>query len=109
MLKNEHLSIIEIWLRALVTQTLRLLPDSAALAERATAIELHFPGQFADLVQLLRAASVWLGSGRDAAALVRMDPDVAKTLTAMFPPEEVRKGKGKRKRGKRVELARHGA
>jgi hypothetical protein len=68
------------------------------------AIDLRFPARFAGETSRLTAAASYHRSGRDRASLVRLDPDFAKTLETIFPPQKVdeamRKPSGRAERRK---------
>ena len=61
------------------------------------AIGLHFPVGFGAEIGQLRAAAAYHGSGRNAAVLARVDPDLAQVLKTMYPPAKAAKPKRKRR------------
>jgi tetratricopeptide (TPR) repeat protein len=92
---------LDAWLRELLGQALRRINDPDKLEAVATAVELHFPGRYGDEVSRLRGAALYLASGRDPAALARLDPDLATTLKLIHPPLEKAPAKEKAKPSKR--------
>jgi tetratricopeptide (TPR) repeat protein len=88
---SERLVCLQSWLEAFTTQVIRRSDAPDWLENLARAIELHFPGRFAHEMSRLTAAAGYHRSGRDRAALARLDPDFAKTLETIFPPPEVDK------------------
>lgn len=79
---------LDTWLEAFAEDTISLLSDHSRLVSLADAIDLHFPGRFETLTGRLRDAARYHESGRDRAALARLDPDFAQALATMFPPVE---------------------
>ncbi|AVT79271.1 hypothetical protein [Rhodopseudomonas palustris] len=61
--------------------------DHASLSEVAGIFAAHPPVP-PRVTALLTAAAAYHAAGRDPAALARLDPDLATTLKAVFPPKE---------------------
>ncbi|HEY8125920.1 MAG TPA: tetratricopeptide repeat protein [Methylocystis sp.] len=92
---------LDAWLRSFLGEALHYINDPDKLEAVATAVELHFPGRYGDEVSRLRGAAQYLTSGRDPAALARLDPDLATTLKLIHPPLEKAPAKEKAKPSKR--------
>jgi len=91
-------------LQALAETAMGRIQDADNLEAWATAIELRFPGRFGGEISRLRDAARYHGSGRDPAALARLDPDVSRTLRTLFPPRDdappVKRRKSSGRRGR---------
>jgi tetratricopeptide (TPR) repeat protein len=92
---------LDAWLRELLGHALRRIDDPDKLEAVATAVELHFPGRYGDELSRLLGAAQYLATGRDPAALARLDPDLATTLKLIHPPLEKAPAKEKAKPSKR--------
>lgn len=98
-------TLLRSWLQAFAKGALQRIRDPDRLDAWASAIELHFPERFGEEITPLRHAAGYHRSGHDRGALARLDPDLARTLMIMFPPQErnwaedkrPRKASGKRK------------
>ena len=87
----------DIWVREFVRGILRAVADAAQMSRIGAAIGLHFPVGFGAEIGQLRAAAAYHGSGRNAAVLARVDPDLAQVLKTMYPPAKAAKPKRKRR------------
>jgi len=85
---GERGTCLQQWLQELAGDSTLRIEDPDTLEAWATAIELHFPGRYAAETSWLRDAASYHRSGRDPAALARLDPDFAQALRAMFPPPD---------------------
>lgn len=85
-IEGQRRDCLGLWMREFVSGAIRGIDDPDRLESWAAAIALHFPGAFREESDQLRAAAWYHRSGRDRVILARLDPDLGRALSIVFPP-----------------------
>jgi tetratricopeptide (TPR) repeat protein len=88
---------LQFWMEGFTKEAIRRVQQSDTLDAWAAGMELCFPQLFGSEISRLRDTARYHASGRDRSALVRLEPDIARTLETMFPPIERALTKKKKK------------